>query len=147
MHLSKLNFAELLFCLGVILTLSTRLLSNEILKSRCSNTNQGDPINLLPWSQSIFSVLGFLVIALSVVLAYTISFWAGSLFLVVYLLTSLVPSKLNQYRKLYRSGQFKKCVSCKNFYGLEYYSIKEDGLNDKCAKCSLPNSARSSVQT
>jgi len=139
MHLSKLNFAEIFFVSGLILTLSTRLISNEILKNRYNNTNQGDPINLLPWSQSAFNVIGFLSVAFSIIFAYTITFWAGSIFLVLYFLSNIIASKLNLYRKLYRSGQFKRCISCKTFYDIEYYGIKEDGVNDRCVKCSNSN--------
>ena len=143
MHFSKLNYAELFFVLGIILTLSTRLFSNQILKLKYHNTNQGDPIDLVPRSQSFYSVLGALSTLFSIILAFSSSVWVGLIFVLIYALTNLVPSKLNAYRKLFHTGNFKKCAQCKDFYNVSYFSINEnnqDNLNNVCVKCSDPKS-------
>lgn len=115
MHFSKLNYAELFLLLGIILTLSTRLLTNEILKNKYNDTDLGNPINLLPWSHSVFNVMGFLAVLLSIVMAFSVNLWAGFIFIVLYTLTNLVPSKLNYYKKLFNIGGYKKCTQCNVF--------------------------------
>lgn len=130
-----------LFVTGMFLTIITRLYSNAILNTKYVNTNQGDPINLLPWSNSIYSVIAFLAIGISIVWAFVITSWLGVVLFLTYLLSNLITSKLNSLRKIFRIGEQKKCNSCNKFYDYSYYSINEkngEGLNDNCVACTMP---------
>ncbi|RYE23978.1 MAG: hypothetical protein EOP42_22745 [Sphingobacteriaceae bacterium] len=142
MNFKEIIYVGILFGLGIFLTIITRVYSNAILKYKYTNTNQGDPIIFLPWSNSIYSVIGLLSISISTVWAFFLNNWIGVFLVILYLFTNLIPSKLNDLRKLYRLGNHKKCKTCSKFWNYDYYSIEthnSDGTNDNCVACSSPD--------
>src|ERR1035437_2389114 len=142
MNSKEIIYDGIFFGLGIFLTIITRSYSNAILKYKYTNTNQGDPINLLPWSNSIYSVIGFLSILIATIWAFFLNGWIGAFLIIIYLSTNLIPSKLNDMRKLYWLGNHKRCKKCKKFWNYDYYGIENqspDGMSDNCVACSSPD--------
>lgn len=140
-NVKELLIVGILFAAAIFKILSGRIYSNNVLKREYVNTLQGDPINLLPTSFSVNIVLGNLVIIGCIIWAFFISNWVGLVFILIYLLTNIVGSKLNDYKKIYQLGDRKKCKVCNQFREFSYYSINNenpDGHSDVCVACSNP---------
>jgi len=129
--------------IGIVLAILTRLMSNYKLKKYYLNTNQGDPIKLLPKSISLLNVLGAILIIIAIIWGFTIKIWIGLIFIAIYfLIINLIPAELIKLKKVFIFKNAKRCKSCKKFYEYSYFALSDtsdDGHVDTCVACNQPD--------